>query len=535
MASFPTSYLPDDEEEQRLAEIERITGGFGTEFAAGMAAGGIDIGAGDPEPVDPRAGLPAPTPYGQQTPRPQQPAQPEPRTPMNPGEPAWARGLTPISDPSAMPPPRTMGADVTRAMTQPIEQVGQQRFDQDIREMKGREAAAGGTPGERRGRIALGAILGGLRRSPDQISAALGPSPADRQAAIREQMAQMVAQRNEQQQTRQRTIAEQALEARRQANAERRFSIDEERNRQLDSYRDASLEQRGDQFTAREGQDMKQDALRGRLAQRRAETVAGGLGRGARTTPEPVDPSAPPPAPQDETAAIEQYRALNDMGVREIEAYISRRGVDTTTDEGRTALRRMLDQSRRYLESPDSRPAQAFWDNIRSSEGAARTGSNVDARLEDLERRQGNEEAERAIPGWQSNGEVRLRTQDASKIRELNASFESTRAAIGRIQQLRRGMSWQDFVSGAATGNSATGQELQRLSRQVQTYLRMADNMGVPTGREQIEARQQSPEAYSVQNLLASEESFRGLIRALALQHASTMRAWGLSHARGGQ
>jgi hypothetical protein len=533
MATYSTSYLPDDEEEQRLAEIERITGGFGTELAAGMSAGGIDVGAGDPEPADPRAGLPAPVPYGQQTPR---PSQPEPRTPMNPGEPAWARGLTPATSSAQL---ASSGTDPLRAAGGVVQRTAndaeQRDFNQDIVEMKGREAQAGGTPGERRRRIALGAILGGMGRSSDQIGAALGPSPADRQAAIREQMAQMVAQRNEQQQTRQRTIAEQALEARRQANAERRFSIDEERNRQLDSYRDASLEQRGDQFTAREGQDMKQDALRGRLAQRRAETVAGGLGRGARTTPEPVDPSAPPPAPQDETAAIEQYRALNDMGVREIEAYISRRGVDTTTDEGRTALRRMLDQSRRYLESPDSRPAQAFWDNIRSSEGAARTGSNVDARLEDLERRQGNEEAERAIPGWQSNGEVRLRTQDASKIRELNASFESTRAAIGRIQQLRRGMSWQDFVSGAATGNSATGQELQRLSRQVQTYLRMADNMGVPTGREQIEARQQSPEAYSVQNLLASEESFRGLIRALALQHASTMRAWGLSHARGGQ
>jgi hypothetical protein len=262
MASFPTSYLPDDEEEQRLAEIERITGGFGTELAAGMGAGGIDIGAGDPEPVDPRAGLPTPVPYGQQTPRPSQPTQPEPRTPMNPGEPAWARGLTPATSSAQL---ASSGTDPLRAAGGVVQRTADESerrgFNQDIVEMKGREAAAGGTPGERRGRIALGAILGGMGRSSDQIGAALGPSPADRQAAIREQMAQMVAQRNEQQQTRQRTIAEQAIARQRQANEDRRFGADQARfdyQRERDA---ASRTQDDAQFQQGQAQDMKERVL----------------------------------------------------------------------------------------------------------------------------------------------------------------------------------------------------------------------------------------------------------------------------------
>lgn len=553
MATLPTSYLPTDEEEERQARIAEIASAFGTDLAAGMREGGIETEPTEPAPVDPRAGQNAPIAHGTGRParspeivdpwgespvpnlRAEAPARP---SPTSQAAPPWARE-------AGIAQARGSVGQTAQAMVSGTQGPGQSQYDREIAEQQRLEAEGDEQARRERRRRNILMGIGGLFAALGGGGAAnmfgmganmVSTQGADQRDRARRTLEQMRERRAAEQAQRQEMIAQLATQRQQQANRDRQFDLEQGRLDEQRRYHDAMLEQRGDQFSLREEQDMKQQARQLEGADSRSRRHANAIRPGAGGRPvDPPDPNAPPPTAQDVDASIERYRAINDMGVREIEAYITRRGVDTTTPEGRVALGRMLDQSRRYLENPDARAAQQFWDNIRSSEGAGRSGSNVDARLEELERRQQNEEAERAIPGWRTRDGVRLRPQDASSLRDLNANFSTTRAAASRIMQLQQQMGWEDFARGAMNQGSETGQEMLRLSRQIQTYLRLADNMGVPTGTEQAQARQQSPEAYSVQNLLSGPEAFRGLMRALALQHRSTMNAWGLEGDRGGQ
>jgi hypothetical protein len=487
-------------------------------------------------------------------PAPTQAAPAAPAAPVAPparpvAAPDWARGLSPATTPDALTragtaPLRAAGDVVQQTATD----AGQRAFDDDIRKMKKREADAGSTPRERVRRMFLGGLLGGLGSSPDQIQGVLGPNGATRQAAIREQMSQMVAQRREQQQERRTALLAQLDRQRRGETEDRRLGLEQQqvafnqdRARGQDQLARDRLAQDEAQFRSREAQDMKERTLSLEGADRRSSRHANAMvGRdpnsGVGSAPGggvPIAPGAPEASeltPDQMSAQLDSWANQDALVVRETGEYLRRRGEDVSSPEG---IRAHYQQVYQAMRLPPRRREQ-YLDNIRASEGAGRSGSSVDARAEELELQHTNRDAEIAVPGWAANGAYRLRPQEATDLRQVNASFASARAAIGRIMQLRTQMGWADFVRGAANAGTAEGQEMLRLSRQVQTYLRQADHMGVPTGNEQVEARQQSPEAYSVQNLLTNEESFRGLMRALAIQHVSFMGAYGLTSDLGG-
>jgi hypothetical protein len=278
MATFPLSYLPDEDEEQRQAEIERLTQGFGTELAAGMAQGGIDVGAMDPAPVDPRAGQLPPIAHGTSNgggqPLPLMdedfggvaPAQPTPEqtaraggqapaehpTPRNPGHlvagpggiASAGQGARSISGMGGLPlGPRP---DTSPQLQQQITSLD----DQERRERR------------RRGIVAaiLSPFMGGAQ-GVDRFVTQHAGDYQQRREGLASQITGMREERTRAAQSRAEAIARMLRERREQGNAERRFAIDEERNRQLAQYRQDSLAQRGEQFGAREAQDMKQQQL----------------------------------------------------------------------------------------------------------------------------------------------------------------------------------------------------------------------------------------------------------------------------------
>jgi hypothetical protein len=258
MATLPTSYLPGEEEEARQAEIDRLVSGFGTELAAGMEAGGLPVGAGDPPPADPRAGLPPPVAHGEGPGR-------GPLPVMNPWEgerpsasaavvDPWAnepRRPTPPAAPAspataAAPTPRTVqqapgGAQQTRPAAQTRQAAPPDLYGEELAGLRAQLAAAA-DPGERRRRIVAGILMGMQGRSPDQIRGALGPSPRDRQAAIAEQMTRLRGAQGESQQRAAQLVASQEEARQRQANTERDFALRERGIASLEGHRTAQSE-----------------------------------------------------------------------------------------------------------------------------------------------------------------------------------------------------------------------------------------------------------------------------------------------------
>lgn len=272
MASFTTSYLPTDEEEERRRQIEEITSGFGREFAAGMEAGGLDVGAGDPEPVDPRAGLPAPQAFGTSRER----AAPEIADPWGEGAPeprvaaAPARPDAPVRPASPMSPVQTARAPEPGQAPSP--------YDDELAGLRSQLSAAA-DPSERRRRIVAGVLMGMQQRTPEQIRSALGPSPRDRQAAIMQRISQL---RGEQEAQRAATI-QRALEMRRgdelaqqrQANADRDFALRQQTADDMTAYRRAALDQRTAQYERSQGFREEQADLNRAAAETRARIIAG--------------------------------------------------------------------------------------------------------------------------------------------------------------------------------------------------------------------------------------------------------------------
>jgi hypothetical protein len=366
MASYSTSYLPDDEEEERRAEIERLTSGFGTEFAAGMAEGGIDIGAGDPEPVDPRAGLPAPVAHGTGNgglqPLPMMDEDFGGVTPAapNPQQMARATGAQPPRQVAPRPQPQPSDPNLPSVDADQSGQFAGQLSGLDEQQRR-----------ERRRRGIISAIFSPFMGGAEGANAFINQN-APQYDQRREQIGTVLTAHREQRAAQQRarqTAIQQMLEQRQQqANADRTFgqrSAELEYQQQRDAARDA---QSASEFDRSENMRAKRDELNRQAAAGRTRDIAGAMtGRSPSAPTAPVDPSAPPNPRSVIDAASEQ----DDFLVREAAAYLTSRGVDLESPEGQEAYARLVQQGM----SRTGRAREQFVDNLRSSEGRGMQGA----------------------------------------------------------------------------------------------------------------------------------------------------------------
>jgi hypothetical protein len=348
---------------------------------------------------------------------------------------------------------------------------GQRRFDADIDAMKKKEALAGATPRERVRRMFLGGLLGGLGSSPDQIQGVLGPNGATRQAAIREQMAQMVAQRREQQQERRTALLAQLDRQRRGETEDRRADLERQRIEETRRYHDELLSDSDARIA--------QGATRTENDTQRAELAAARAGRAgvAAATPGPVAPHGrggprevlhlpgdpaesglPPEAQADRDAQVREYleqrRQTDPEYYRAIRARLGSGASDYAVAQeiasngetwGRTTGRRGADRSRniRLLTSGASQDSRTATTDSRLAVTQARATAQREQRAVPFE-----EQGEFADEAAAALERIVAQTGDmgARVIRGDNVAASAAAAMAGADVETDRAV-FRDFLS----------------------------------------------------------------------------------------
>jgi hypothetical protein len=322
--------------------------------------------------------------------------------------------------------------------------------------------------------------------------------------------------------TRQTGLDEQA-----EANRQRQIELEQDRNRETNRHNSAMEGIQGDRAdTYREGY------LRGRRG-------GAGAGGGTGGTPRPGGRPAHPVTAEELVAnpyAVLPAGAERPVGADGQPAYSAAerqviRSAEETGQDPQVALERaaiVMNQARLRPAEQHRLLAEVIGHTATSADRLAVGAARVADREEE-------EDTERTIPGWRVADPERFRLQgaEARSLRQLQANYSQARGNVRRVMEIQHTMTPADYTSLRTGTPTAKAAELLRLSRAMQTYLRKADAMGVPTGNELEEARQQAPDARSWQMFVAGGPSFAGLMRALNTSHGGYMRGYGLEPDRG--